>query len=238
MNLSEIMQAAQGGQGVDNLAAQFGLSPEQTQAAIQAVIPAFSKGLQGAAQDPAGLGGILSHLAGGAHDASYTDPGQASAASNQGGNVLGQIFGSSGVTGQISQQASRISGVDPATIQQMMPVIATMLMGGLTHMMNRQGLGGVLGQLANTANSPGGIGSATYPEGAPPRSGGLLGGLFSSVIGALTGGGPAGATSESAAIQTGLNALIGMLHPGVEAPPEHLHALDDIMNPGKQAAQN
>ena len=34
MNLSEIMQAAQGGQGVDNLAAQFGLSPEQTQAAI------------------------------------------------------------------------------------------------------------------------------------------------------------------------------------------------------------
>ena len=114
MNLSEIMQAAQGGQGVDNLAAQFGLSPEQTQAAIQAVIPAFSKGLQGATQDPSGLGGILSHLASGAHEASYTDPGQASAASSQGGNVLGQIFGSSGVTGQISQQASRISGVDPA----------------------------------------------------------------------------------------------------------------------------
>ena len=238
MNLSEIMQAAQGGQGVDNLAAQFGLSPEQTQAAIQAVIPAFSKGLQGAAQDPAGLGGILSHLASGAHDASYTDPGQASAASSLGGNVLGQIFGSSGVTGQISQQASRISGVDPATIQQMMPVIATMLMGGLTHMMNRQGLGGVLGQLANAANSPGGIGSATNPAGEAPQSGGLLGGLFSSVIGALTGGGAAGSTSESAAIQTGLNALIGMLHPGVEAPPEHLHALDDIMNPGKQATQN
>ncbi len=238
MNLSEIMQAAQGGQGVDNLAAQFGLSPEQTQAAIQAVIPAFSKGLQGAAQDPAGLGGILSHLASGAHDASYTDPTQASAASSQGGNVLGQIFGSSGVTGQISQQASRISGVDPAIIQQMMPVIATMLMGGLTHMMNGQGLGGVLGQLANAAKSPSGIGPATNPAGAAPQSGGLLGGLFSSLIGALTGGGAAGATSESAAIQAGLNTLTGMLHSGVEAPPEHLQALDDIMNPGKQASQN
>src|SRR5271156_5223800 len=113
MNLSEIMQAAQGGQGVDNLAAQFGLSPEQTQAAIQAIIPAFSKGLQGAAQDPTGLGGILSHLTSGAHDASYTDPNLASAASSLGGSVLGQIFGSSGVTTQISQQASRISGVDP-----------------------------------------------------------------------------------------------------------------------------
>jgi len=238
MNLSEIMQAAQGGQGVNNLAAQFGLSPEQTQAAIQAVIPAFSKGLQGATQDPAGLGGILSHLVSGAHDASYTDPSQASAASSQGGNVLGQIFGSSGVTGQISQQASRISGVDPAIIQQMMPVIATMLMGGLTHMMNGQGLGGVLGQLADAAKTPGGIGSATNPAGAAPQSGGLLGGLFSSVIGALTGGGAAGSTSESAAIQTGLNSLTGMLHPGVEVPPEHLQALDDIMNPGKQATQN
>ena len=233
MNLSEIMQAAQGGQGVDNLAAQFGLSPEQTQAAIQAVIPAFSKGLQGATQDPSGLGGILSHLASGAHEASYTDPGQASAASSQGGNVLGQIFGSSGVTGQISQQASRISGVDPAIIQQMMPVIATMLMGGLTHVMNGQGLGGVLGQLADAAKTPGGIGSATNPAGAAPQSGGLLGGLFSSVIGALTGGGAAGSTSESAAIQTALNSLTGMLHSGVEAPPEHLQALDDIMNPGK-----
>jgi hypothetical protein len=114
-----------------------------------------------------------------------------------------------------------------------MPVIATMLMGGLTHMMNRQGLGGVLGQLANTANSPGGIGSATNSAGAAPQSGGLLGGLFSSVIGALTGGGAAGSTSESAAIQAALNSLTGMLHSGVQAPPEHLQALDDIMNPSK-----
>ena len=46
MNLNEIIQAAQGGEGVNNLASQFGLSPEQTQAAIQAIIPAFSDGLQ------------------------------------------------------------------------------------------------------------------------------------------------------------------------------------------------
>ena len=44
MNLNEIIQAAQGGQGVTNLASQFGLSPEQTQAAIQArSTPPFPK---------------------------------------------------------------------------------------------------------------------------------------------------------------------------------------------------
>ncbi len=36
-NLSEIMQSAQGGQAIPNLAKQFGLTPEQTQAAINAL---------------------------------------------------------------------------------------------------------------------------------------------------------------------------------------------------------
>jgi hypothetical protein len=237
MNLNEIIQAAQGGQGINNLASQFGLSPEQTQAAIQAVIPAFSKGLQGAAQDPASLGGILSHLTSGAHDASYTDPDQANAASGLGGEVLGQIFGSSGVAGQVGQQASRVSGVDPQIIQQMMPVIASMLMGGLTHAMNGQGLGGILGQLANAATS-GGFGSATNSTAAPPASGGLLGGLFGSVIGALTGGGSAAAGSESAEILAGLNTLTSMLHSGVQVPPAHQQALDDIMGPSEPAPQS
>ncbi len=44
-NLSEIMQSAQGGQAIPNLAKQFGLTPEQTQAAINALLPAFSVGL-------------------------------------------------------------------------------------------------------------------------------------------------------------------------------------------------
>ena len=57
MNLNDILQAAQGGQGVTNLASQFGLTPEQTQAAIQAMIPAFSGGLQNARKVRQGLAG-------------------------------------------------------------------------------------------------------------------------------------------------------------------------------------
>jgi hypothetical protein len=235
MNLNEIIQAAQGGQGVNNLASQFGLSPEQTQAAIQAIIPAFSKGLTGAAQDPSSLGGILTHLTSGAHDASYTDPNQANAASGLGGEVLGQIFGSSGIAAQVGQQASRVSGVDPQIIQQMMPVIASMLMGGLTHAMNGQGLGGILGQLANAATS-GGFGSTANPSAAP--SGGLLGGLFGSVIGALTGGGSTAANPESAEILAGLNTLTSMLHSGVQVPPAHQQALENIMGPSEPAPQS
>jgi hypothetical protein len=103
--------------------------------------------------------------------------------------------------------------------------------------MNGQGLGGILGQLANAATTSGGFGSATSTTAAPPASGGLLGGLFGSVIGALTGGGSA-ASPESAEILAGLNTLTGMLHSGVQVPPAHQQALDDIMGPSEPAPRS
>ncbi len=51
-NLSDILQSAQGGQAIDNIAQRFGLSPEQAQAAVQALIPAISAGLTKAATNP------------------------------------------------------------------------------------------------------------------------------------------------------------------------------------------
>ena len=176
MNLNDIIQAAQGGQGVNNLASQFGLSPDQAQSAIQAMIPAFSTGLQNAVQDPSSLGGLLSHLASGAHLGSYADPSQATAATGAGGAALGQIFGSQEIVAQLAQRASQMSGVDAQTIEQMMPVVASMLVGGLSHSLNSQGLGGVIGELASAATAPGGLASTLGQSGA---GGGLLGGLVS-----------------------------------------------------------
>jgi hypothetical protein len=233
MNLNDIIQAAQGGQGVNNLAGQFGLTPEQTQAAIQAMIPAFSTGLQRTAQDPSGLGGILSQLTSGVHQGSFTDPSQAGAAGGAGGGVLGQIFGSPQITAQLSQQASQISGVSPQIIQQMMPIVASMLMGGLFHSMTSQGMGGILGQLAGVANSPGGLGSVVNQSGDAQPSGGL-GGLLGNLLGGLFGGGGAptagGATPQSAALQAGLNTLSSMFQAGVQVSQTHQQGLSDILD--------
>jgi hypothetical protein len=229
MSLNDIIQAAQGGQGVNNLASQFGLTPEQTQAAIQAMIPAFSQGLQRTAQDPTGLGGILSQLTSGVHQGSFADPAQAGAAAGAGGGVLGQIFGSPQITAQISQQASQISGVSPQIIQQMMPIIASMLMGGLFHSMTSQGMGGILGQLAGAANSPGGLGSALNPSDGAQPAGGILGGLVTNVLGGLFGG-ASGATPQSTALQAGLNTLNSMFQAGVQVAQTHQQGITDILN--------
>ena len=58
MNLFEMMQQAQNGQAMQNIARQYGLSPQQTQAAIDALLPAFSMGLQRQTQDPYAFGSL------------------------------------------------------------------------------------------------------------------------------------------------------------------------------------
>jgi hypothetical protein len=231
MNLNDIMQAAQGGQGINNIAAQFGLSPEQAQAAIQAAMPAFSQGLQRLGQDPGALGGVLTHVASDVHQGSFTDPSQAAGAgAAAGGDVLGQIFGSSQITSQISQRVSQASGVNPQIVQDMMPVIASILMGGLSHSMNSQGLGGVLGQLANAATQPGGLGSI-LGGGAGQQGGGGLGGLLGGVLGGLLGGGgQGGATAPSGSLQNGLNSLTNMFEPGVSTSQSHEQGISNILD--------
>jgi hypothetical protein len=239
MNLNDIIQAAQGGQGINNLASRFGLSPEQAQAAIQAMIPAFSTGLQGAAQDPTALGGVLSHLASGARQGSFADPSQTSAASGLGGAVLGQIFGSPEITAQISQHAAQMSGVNPQVIQQMMPIVASMLMGGLAHSMTSQGMGGLLGQLASAAAAPGGLASTLSPgAGAPAAGGGFFAGLVSMVFGGFLGGAGQPGSPQSAALQPGLNTLSGMFQAGVQVSQAHQQGLDEILKSLTSAKPN
>jgi hypothetical protein len=204
MTLNDIIQSAQGGQGLQNLASQFGLSPEETQAAMQAIIPALSHGLQRAAQDPGALGGVIGEMASGDHAGSYADPSQTGAAVDAGSGALGQIFGGPGVTSEIAAQISRVSGLDPGLVSQLLPAVASMALGGLAHAMQTQGHGEVLEQ------------------GAQPGGGGLFGSIVSAVEGALGGG-------SGSDLQSGLSSLINMFAPGVAAPPGHAQALNEIL---------
>jgi len=220
MNLNDIIQAAQGGQGVANLGAQFGLTPEQTQSAVQALMPAFSTALQRVTSDPSSLAGIAAHLASGVHQASFTGADPAAAATN-GGAALNQIFGSSQIASQIAAHASSASGVDAQTIQQMMPALASMLLGGLAHTLTAQGFGGVLGQLTSAVESTAGQGAA--------GQGGGLGGLVASLVGNLFGGGGQSGPAGSGLAQAGLSALTGMLESGVQTSAARQQGINGIL---------
>jgi hypothetical protein len=240
-NLSDIIQASQGGQGVNNLARQFGLRPEQAQAAVDALIPGLSAGLQQQAGSLAGLGGIINSLNQGWHQQAYSAPQAApppgsADASNQ---ALNQIFGNSQILAQILQQAAAVSGVNVAILQQMLPILVSMVLGGMFHSMNNQGLGGILSQLAN-AVSQGNLGSILGPVagGAAPTTAPAAGSILGTILGGLFGGGGAAApapsptipTGQPAAMQAGLEALTKMMQPGIQIAQAHQQMLQNIFS--------
>ncbi len=241
-NLNDIVQAAQGGQGINNLAQQFGLTPDQAQAAIKAVLPGLSQGLQAQATS-GGLGDILGHLTNPSNQQAFNDPQAAAspAAAQAGGNVLGSIFGNSQITQQIAQNAAQHSGIPPQVIESMMPVIASMVMGGLFHSANNQGLGGMLGQLANQGNLGAVLGQAMGGQAGQPAQGGGLGGMLGGLLGGLFGGGQGGAPKmpgglDPATIQAGMSTLTNMFGHGVQVPAGQQAGLQDILGQVMAAA--
>ena len=58
-NLYEILAEAQHGDVMAEIGQQFGLTPQQTQAAVASLLPAISMGLKRSTETPEGLGNLF-----------------------------------------------------------------------------------------------------------------------------------------------------------------------------------
>lgn len=210
-DMDSILSSALGGQLVATLAQRFGLSEEQIESAIKALAPALAIGLNRAAEEPEAFQKTLGALAQTERYAFFDEPDAAHGdeAMELGRDLLSDLFGSPAATGQVLQAAARESGVRPDILAQLLPVLASILLSGLTKSINEKGLGGILGQLANSGalgdilGQVLGGGGAPAPQPAPaPRggaAGGGLGGLLGGLLGSLLGGRrapPGGGPSE------------------------------------------
>lgn len=198
MNLFEMMQSAQNGQAMQNLARQYGLSMQQTQAALDALLPAFSMGLQRQTQNPYAFGSLAQMMTATPFGQMYDSDGDGipDRAMPLGQDVMSQLFGSKEVANAVAAQAAATSGVGQAILKQMLPVIASILMGGLFKSVNSQGLGGILGQFAEMMRGqmPGMQPSPQANNSANPWEQ-ILGGMFGGQrppAGQAQGGGPFG----------------------------------------------
>jgi hypothetical protein len=153
------------------LAKQFNLSQQQAQLALEALLPAFSQGLKRNTSDPYGLGDFLNAMASGQHAKYFEDAGKAFSqqGADEGNGILSHLFGSKDLSRAVAAQAAQATGIGQQVLQQMLPVIASMIMGGLAkqstsqmpagnsgdnnnpladiieQMMKQGGLGGMLG---------------------------------------------------------------------------------------------
>ena len=132
-NLFEIMRGAQGGAAVDAMARQFGLTPDQVERAMQALLPAFALGLRGSAREPDTFARTLGLMGSGRYAPFFENPALAFSqdATAQGNEALQALFGSKDVSRSVAREAAAFAGIGPEILKQMLPVLASILLGGL-----------------------------------------------------------------------------------------------------------
>lgn len=258
LNLLEIMQNAQGGNAYNNLANQFGIGPDQAQQAVEALLPAFSAGLQQQANTLEGWQNILGSLsqAQGAEQFFDSDgDGIPDHLEEQGNNAVAAMFGGQEISQAVAGQAAQFAGLPASMMQQMLPVIASMVMGGLFKGAMNGGLGGLLGQMMQGGMQQGGLGNilgsvlgqSMAPQQQAPQGGlgGLLGGLLGGgqqqaagggllggILGSLLGGGRAAPQPQPQAadpVAMGLDALKGMFQTGQQVQGQQMDAFTQIL---------
>jgi hypothetical protein len=133
MPLFDMLTNAQNGNAMQQMARQYGLSQGQVQDAVEALMPAFSQGLKRNAADPYGVGSFLSALSSGQHAKYFDDASQAFSPQGvqEGNGILGHLFGSKELSRAVAAQAAQATGIGQETLKQMLPALATMIMGGL-----------------------------------------------------------------------------------------------------------
>ncbi|MFY9657611.1 MAG: DUF937 domain-containing protein, partial [Methylocystis sp.] len=148
--IEDILVSAQGGKLIDNLAQSFGLTPEQIRSAITALAPALSLGLRHAVSNPETLNKVVDGLAHPTHAAAFVDPSVACCeqTATLGQGAITQLFGSNSAAGQVAQIAARDAGLRPDILSQLLPVLASVVLGGLSKSLSDKGLGPILGQIA------------------------------------------------------------------------------------------
>lgn len=225
----DLFRQAQGGAAFDNLARAYGMSPDQMRAAAAALTPAFAQGFQRQAQSDGGAERFAQLF----QTETYARAFEAQAAAldpetrGAGEDALGALFGSKDVSRAVASQAAAVSGVQAQIIRQVLPVLASILMGGFMKAAQAGGAGGqaggaafpgplsdIFGQMfggARPQGQPGGgpgnpfqdwmnaFGGAGAPGGQGAQPANPMGDMMGDMLNTMFGGVKPAAASEAAA---------------------------------------
>ncbi|SMH39769.1 DUF937 domain-containing protein [Mesorhizobium australicum] len=203
---------AQNGRAVELMARQFNLSQQQAALAMEALAPAFSQGLKRNTSDPYGVSNFLQALASGNHAKYYDDAANAfsPAGMAEGNGILGHLFGSKELSRAVAAQAAQATGIQQEILKQMLPAMASMLMGGLFRQTAGQpqqaqaggfgASGNILGEIIDQMMKQGGgmMGQPQQRQAPPPQPNPMdpFDNPFGKILKDMLGGGAAGSAPQ------------------------------------------
>lgn len=190
MELMDLLRQGEGGRELDQLAGNFGLSRDQTEAVVANLVPEISRRLERNSLSRGGVADLIAMLG-----AAQTQPTRFDGAEGlqRGNALLEQVFGTRDVSRAVAARASLSSGIGESIIKAMLPYIIQMVMSAFARRTSG-GLGDILSKIPNLGGGghapsgqgggfniplplPGG-GSSSTPGGFPLPGGGGGGGML------------------------------------------------------------
>lgn len=141
MNLNELLMSVGGEAAAGQLGSRFGLDESQTKAALEQLIPPLGNGLQRNISSDGGVDSLLNALSVGNHGQYLDNPelinGEETTAT--GNSILGHLLGSKEASREVAANASAQTGIGADILKQMLPLVATMVMGALRKRTDQSG---------------------------------------------------------------------------------------------------
>jgi hypothetical protein len=193
MNIVEIIARSHNGHGLDVLGRQFGLSREQTLAAVAELAPMVTSGVRRNTREPDGMVSLFEALSGGRHERYLEDDAavEYDRVKNDGNAILGHLFGRKEVSREVAMQAAGTTGIGSAILKKMLPIIASMVMGAIFKRMSG-GASAPAPRGGSGSSQGGGLGDIIgdiLGGGRKPQPRGGQGGGLEDILGDILGGG-------------------------------------------------
>lgn len=190
MSIMKLLQQAQGGQGLGQLAAQFGLDQGAAEQLTQMLAPAIGSAAKQRAES-GGLDRVLGAMRGEGQARMFDDPTAAAAPEGQaqGMAFLEQIMGGRQEAEGLAQEAASRAGVDASTVSQFLPALAAMAQGGLQKQMPDSQIDGLMQGGGAGGGLMGMIGGLMGGKAENGQTGGALG-MLSQMLDADGDGSP------------------------------------------------
>ena len=131
MNILDAIVNAHDGAAVRQLGSQVGLAPDQTTAALSALVPMLAGGFQRNLSSQDGLDSLMSALSSGRHTQYLDNPSTLTdqSAVTDGNGILGHLLGSKEVSREVAGRAAAQTGLSADALKRLLPLAASLMMG-------------------------------------------------------------------------------------------------------------
>lgn len=169
MTIENTLRSADGQRLISDVASAFGIDQQKAGAAVQLLTDELSARIQRAMLSRGGVADVVSLVTAPSAQRALTHPDAltTSGVAADGDDILDVLIGSKHVSRGIAARTARQTGLDPITIQKLLPVVANLLVGEL----QRQS-GPAIAKVAGSLPGFGGAGGSPLPlpgDIFPPR---------------------------------------------------------------------